>query len=140
MGVFAGCITLIRTHLNHYDLARAKKNAIVSLIASAGLYVIAVVVLNPLPEDKLFWGTIALFLLLLIFSIVASFVAAIILKFYRRPITEAKLRYARLLRLVADHLEETTVEPETNQHEQRQVNTITEVLTEHADKIALLLL
>lgn len=140
MGIFAGLLTMMRAHLNHYDLNRAKKNSLISMVGASGLYIIAFIVLKPTSNDMIFWGTIALFFLLLVLSVFANFAAAIILKFYRHPITAFKLRYARLLRATADHLEETTVERSATNHEQRALNTIKEVMEEHADLVSLFLL
>lgn len=140
MGIFAGLFTMAKAHLNHYDITRARKNSISSMVVASGLYVIAFGVMKPTPNDMLFWGTIALFFLLLMLSIFANFAAAIILKLYRHPITAFKLRYARLLRATADHLEDTTVERDVTHHEQRALNTIKEVMEEHADSVRLFLL
>jgi|SRR5688572_12467063 len=140
MGIFAGCITLMKAHLNHYDLKRAWKASLTAIVGSIGLYIISIVMINPTVKDMTYWRAVALFFLLLILSIISNFAAALILKFYRHPITAFKLSYARLLRKTADHLEETTVEQLATQHEQRALDTIKEIMDEHADKVKLIML
>src|SRR5687767_9820742 len=83
MGILAGCITLLKAHLNHYDIARAKKNTVTTIAGSIGLYIVSILVIKPATNDMTFWRGVAFFFLLVILSIMASFGAALILKFYR---------------------------------------------------------
>ena len=138
VGTLAGIIVLMRVMMNHFDFRKARLVSALAVLASFIFYIVALIIINPKYTDDTWAMGTGLAVLVIAALVFGFFVAAIILKFWRKPIESFKQTLAVRLKNMANDLE-LSLEPQIvppappADTEYRTFEVIKEVIEENKD-------